>query len=80
MAVLALRDRTDYTPHMFYYLVFCGVVAVAEVEKEPTKTEDDQITYLACNGKTFMIIEHFSGDQTYADIVKNALRREAESI
>ena len=37
------------------------------------------ITYLERGGKTFMIIEHFSGDQTFADIVKNAVRREFEA-
>ena len=41
--------------------------------------DKDKISYIERNGKTFMIIEHFSEGQTYTDIIKNALRREFES-
>ena len=44
-----------------------------------TATKDDKnITYIEHNGRTFAIVEHFTGTSTYLDIVKNALRREAE--
>ena len=51
-----------------------------EAKNEPTNVEDKAITYIERNGRTFMIIEHFSGSQTYTDIVKNALRREFDSL
>lgn len=51
-----------------------------DIKKEPAKAKDDNITYVERNGKTFMIINHFSSGQTYTDIIKNALRREVESI
>ena len=50
------------------------------VKTEPTKETKNKIVYIERNGRIFTIIEHFSGKQTYADIVKNALRREAESV
>lgn len=51
-----------------------------EAKEELAKAEDDNITYIERNGKTFMIIEHFSNGNTYTDIIKNALRREFESV
>lgn len=56
------------------------MISVGDVNTEIIKTEDKKnITYLERNGKTFMIIEHYSGEQTYVDIIKNAMRREFES-
>ena len=44
-----------------------------------TATKDEKkITYIERNGRVFPIIEHFSDSQTYLDIIKNAMRREAE--
>jgi hypothetical protein len=51
-----------------------------ESKRDVTKAKDENtITHLERNGKSFLIIEHFSEGQTYTDIVKNALRREFES-
>lgn len=62
------------------YSKLCGVISMDEVKTEVTEKADNaNISYIERNGRTFMIIEHFSDDQSYMDIVKNALRREAES-
>jgi uncharacterized membrane protein YvbJ len=45
---------------------------------EQTATEKPIIT-IERNGRTFLFIDHYSPGQTYADIVKSALRREFES-
>jgi len=38
------------------------------------------ITYVERSGKTFAIIEHYTGTQSFTDIIKNALRREVEDF
>jgi sarcosine oxidase delta subunit len=40
------------------------------------KRGEPNVTHIEYNGRAFEIIEHFSGEQTFLDIVKNALRRE----
>lgn len=51
-----------------------------ESKTDTAKAENENtITYIERNGRSFMIIDHFSEDQTYTDIVKNALRRELKN-
>lgn|GEM_PF-5791334 len=49
-------------------------------EMEIKSSDEKNITYIERNGKTFTIIEHFTGTLSYLDIVKNALRREMECM
>ncbi|MDL2287378.1 hypothetical protein LJB90_02290 [Eubacteriales bacterium OttesenSCG-928-G02] len=49
-----------------------------EEKQAVENTEEPKITYIEYNGRTFEVIQHFSGEQTFSDIVKNAIRREFE--
>jgi hypothetical protein len=40
---------------------------------------ENPVITLERNGRSFPIIEHFSEEKTFTDIVKNALRREFEA-
>ena len=57
------------------------MVSLGDIKTETTKNNDKKkIIYLERNGRIFPIIEHFSEEKTYTDIIKNAVRRELESI
>ena len=47
-------------------------------KSNPSTNENENITYIERNGKTFEIVNHFNGTSTYLDIVENALRRELD--
>jgi len=68
----------QFISRIHYLELVCEVFSL-ESGNTTTATKDDKnITYIERNGKTFVIVEHFTGTNTYLDIVKNALRREAE--
>jgi hypothetical protein len=71
----------DYDKLCLAYIIWNKLCEVFSLENgiPTTATKDDKnITYIEKNGRTFVIAEHFTGTNTYLDIVKNALRREAE--
>ena len=53
---------------------------MSETTNGTTLTEDKNTNtrYLKSGNTTVKVTEHFSGEQTYLDIIKAALRRELE--
>ena len=50
-----------------------------EISRNTNEKEDDKNTntlYIKSGTTSVKVVEHFSGDQTYTDIIKTALRRE----
>jgi len=52
-----------------------------EVVHQPTKdeeTENSKVQYKEIGNTKFKLVSHYSGKETYMDIVKGVLRREFE--
>ena len=41
-----------------------------------TQDENVRVRYVKIGNTTVQLVEHFSGNQTYSDIIRDALRRE----
>jgi len=52
------------------------VIDLDENKNAVITAEEENVITVKTRGTTFTIVEHFSNEQTYLDIVKNAIRRE----
>ena len=80
------QNYDKQSPHILFQQekyggVFLLVTNTTPVTKEPieniTISENTNTFYISSKDKgTVKVVEHFSGNQTYDDIIKAALRRE----